>query len=82
MTILYDGYGAPITSTIHEPIPLKHHGTYGDRPTPWQVSYECVCGADLECMDEEGGLYGDVDAAMTEHLEGLGLADCGDGGAA
>ena len=56
MTIRYDGHGAVITETVHELDSKFYPGDYGERPSPWQRCYFCVCGEDLG-FDEEGGRY-------------------------
>ena len=49
MTIHYDGHGAPITETIHEP-----YAQYWPRTetTPAEVFVQCVCG-DYEFTSQE-----------------------------
>lgn len=67
MTIRYDGYGAPITETIHEPIEQAYPGT---RWQPGEVTVTCT-GCDWEFFSQEsagGGLesWGD---AFEAHID-------------
>ena len=58
------------TDPVHEITSRFWPGSYGDRPEPWQRTYECVCGGDLG-MDEEGAGDIDVEGAFESHLESL-----------
>lgn len=70
MTILYDGHGAPITESIHEPIDSGHeHGTVTDPPETWVL---CVCGVEKSSQASAGGGCVSTQSLWDEHLEDVG----------
>lgn len=68
-----------MTATLTEQHYLIRHafpGTYGDRPTPWEVTYTCGCGAELwEETEGYGSTPGTPGDALDDHL--TALCDCG-----
>lgn len=61
------------TETIHEVEVRFWPGDYGDRPSPWQRTYQCTCGEDLG-FDEEGGRYSNAQQEFEKHLEEVSSA--------
>ena len=83
MTILYDGHGAPITSTIHEAD--DQSSTPSTYEQPGESYVRCVCGWEGESQASIAGGAIPPGALFREHLDDVDEqdgADCGDGGAA
>ena len=70
MTILYDGHGAAITSTIHE---LEARGgTPQTFEQPGESWCRCVCGEEMESQGSAGGPEQSVAEMFALHLEEMG----------
>lgn len=72
MTIRYDAFGAPITSTVHEPM-VESYGRGYSPPTPAELTVTCTCG-EWEFFSQEsagGGLeaWGDDFQTHVERAE-------------
>ena len=52
----------------HALVPRVWPGRYGPHPEPWQVTFSCTCGADLDGFDEEGRPPIDRDALLDQHI--------------
>ena len=74
MTILYDGHGAPITSTIHEMVDESHESSTYEQPGESYV--RCVCGWEGESIASIAGGAIPPGAMFRGHLDDV------DGGAA
>ena len=70
MTILYDGHGAAITSTVHE---LDAHRTYSQTlEQPGESWCRCTCGEEMDSQGSAGGPEQSVGELFALHLEEMG----------
>ncbi|MDN5687029.1 MAG: hypothetical protein L0G94_10220 [Brachybacterium sp.] len=64
-----------MTATVteqHYLIRHAHPGAYGDRPTPWEVTFTCGCGEELwEETEGYGSTPGSPGDALETHLDAL-----------
>lgn len=83
MTILYDGFGAPIAYTVHELDDQSHSPSSYTQPGESWV--RCVCGWEGESVASIAGGAIPPGALFRGHLDDVEEQDgpdCGDGGAA
>lgn len=67
MTIHYDGFGAMVTTSIHE---VDDHRTYPrTETTPAECWIRCVCGWEWDSQESAGGPVGSMRDAWQEHLD-------------
>lgn len=75
MTIRYDAYGAPITSTVHEPM-VEHYPRTLEQPA--ELTVTCTCGWDWFSQEGAGGgleSWGDAFEAHTDEAVRLENGD-------
>lgn len=61
-----------MTTTDHFLIRHSHPGSYGDRPTPAELTFICGCGEELWTAEEgHGSSIGTPDEALQDHLDDL-----------
>lgn len=70
MTIRYDGFGAPITETVHE---LEACRTWPQTlEQPGEAWARCTCGEEMGSQGSAGGSEMSVSEMFRQHLEDVG----------
>lgn len=79
MTILYDGHGAAITSTIHE---VEARRVWPQTlEEPGESWCRCTCGEEMDSQGSAGGsalTVGELFRGHLDDVEDLDGPDCGD----
>lgn len=69
MTIQFDGFGAPVATSIHE---VDGHGSERRTETdPASAWIRCVCGWEWDSQESAGGPVGSTRDAWQEHLDDM-----------